>query len=166
MIKVSTWSPGSPSLGSAAIQASVIVHGFVQTVHFVGNPSGGMPQMTASIGVRDVGKGSVAGTTIVVRQSGGPVARPGNRGALVRLEDEELILPGDEVVLLLTRSQGPTPEYQPVYGAGVQFVRSGKFSGESAKRYGVDGESFEGMWRSVTYPQIPVGAFPLRSSGN
>jgi len=125
-----------------------------------------VPEMTATVSVRDVGKGSIAGPRTVVRQSGGPVARPGGRGALVRLEGEELILPGDEVVLLLTRSQATTPEYRAIYGAGVQFVRNGRFSGESAKRYGVDGQSFADMWRSVVDPQLAVGAFPLRSSGD
>jgi len=122
--------------------------------------------MTATVSVRDVGKGSIAGPRTVVRQSGGPVARPGGRGALVRLEGEELILPGDEVVLLLTRSQATTPEYRAIFGAGVQFVRNGRFSGESAKRYGVDGQNFADMWRSVVDPQLAVGAFPLRSSGD
>jgi hypothetical protein len=81
---------------------------------------------------------------------------------MVRLEDEELILPGDEVVLLLVRSQSATPEYRAIYGAGVQFVRNGRFSGESARRYGVDGQDFAGMWTSMIDPQLATGAFPLR----
>jgi hypothetical protein len=76
------------------------------------------------------------------------------------------MLPGDKVVLLLTPIAGHTPEYRAVYGAGVQFVRNGRFSGESAKRYGVDGQSFADMWRSVVDPQLAVGAFPLRRSGD
>ena len=73
---------------------------------------------------------------------------------------------GDEVVLLLTRSQATTPDYRVIYGAGVQFVSKGRFSGEAAKRYGVDGQRFADIWRSVVDPQLTVGAFPLRSSGN
>lgn len=162
VIKIETYQPPPASLGAAVAQATVIVHGTVRTVHFIASPEGGSPQMTATVSVHDVGKGSVAGSTILVKQSGGPVAK-GGQGALVRLEDEELILPGDEVVLLLTRSHATTPEYRAIYGAGVQFVRNGKFSGESAKRYGVDGQSFAAVWKSVTDPELGAGAFPLQA---
>lgn len=161
VITVSTWQPPALSLRDAVTRATAIVHGNVLAAHFLVDAAG-QPEMTATVSVLDVG----AGPSIVVRQLGGPVARPGGRGALVRLEGEELILPGDEVVLLLTPSQATTLEYRAIYGAGVQFVRNGRFSGESAKRYGVDGQSFAGMWQSVTDPQLPVGAFPPRSSGD
>ncbi len=165
VITVSPWQPPALTLGDAAARATAIVHGNVQAAHFF-TDRGGPPQMTATVSVGDVGKGSVASSSVVIRQLGGPVARPGGRGALVRLEGEELMLPGDEVVLLLTRSQPTIPEYRAIYGAGVQFVRKGRFSGEAAKLYGADGQRFADIWRSVVDPQLTVGAFPLRSSGN
>ena len=164
VITISTWQGPLPSLGDAAAQATAIVHGNVLAVHFVADPGGDLPQMTATVSVRDVGKGLIGGSVMVVRQIGGPVAQAGGRGALVRLEGEELILPGDEVVLLLTRSLATTLEYRAINWAGVQFIRNGRFSGKSAKRYGVDGQSFADMWRSMIDPQFAVGAFPLRSS--
>ncbi len=166
VIKVSTWQGPAPSLGSAAGQASAIVHGGVQSVRFVADPNGNLPQMIATVAVRDVGKGSVAGSTISVRQPGGPVAQPGGHGALVRLEEEELVLPGDEVVLLLTRSATSDPEYRAVYGAGIQFIRGGRFAGEAAERYGVAGQAYSTMWQSVTTAGLAREAFPLRSSGD
>ncbi len=77
VITVSPWQPPALSLGDAAARATAIVHGNVQAVHFFVNPAGNVPEMTATVSVRDVGKESIAGSSIVVRQSGGPVARPG-----------------------------------------------------------------------------------------
>jgi hypothetical protein len=161
VIKISTWAPPSKSVGAAAAQAGAIVHGYVETVHFTANPTGGMPQMDATVRITDVGKGSVS-STIVVRQSGGPVARPGGNGALVELEYEHLILPGDEVVLLLSPTRGSNSEYRLIYGPGALLVESGHFAGEAAKRYGLDQRSFAASWKSLINPSLEPNAFPLQ----
>jgi hypothetical protein len=165
VIKISTYQPGSMTVGVAVAQADAIVRGHVDAVRFTADPNGGMPQMTATVRVEMVGKGSV-NPSIVVRQLGGPVAQAGNTGALVQLEHEQLILPGDEVLLLLTHSQANAGEYRPVYGAGVMFVLSERLSGDAAKRYGLDQRSFAKTWANVIDPNLPSRAFPLQTTSN
>jgi hypothetical protein len=165
-IKISAWRTPPKSIGAAAAQAEFIMHGRVLSVHFVANPSGGIPQMTAFVQIVDVGKGSIAGTSIVLRQVGGPVSQPGGRGGLVRLDGEELALPGDEVVLFLNRSNAPLPEFVAVYGAGIQFVKNGRMFGETAQRYGVVSRNFAELWKTLTDPRLEGGAFPLQGSAD
>jgi hypothetical protein len=50
-----------------------------------------------------------------------------------------------------------------VYGAGGLFVRNGKALGEAAKRYGLDGQAFETVWKTLTDPNLEPAAFPLRA---
>jgi hypothetical protein len=161
VIKISTWAPPSSSVGVATAQANAIVHGYVETVHFTANPTGGMPEMNATVRTTDVGKGSV-GSTIVVRQSGGPVAQPGGKGALLELEYEHLILPGDEVVLLLNLVPGSNSEYRLIYGPGALLIENGHFAGEAARRYGLDQRDFAVTWKSLINPGLESGAFPLK----
>jgi hypothetical protein len=165
VIKIPTYQPGSMTVGLAVAEADVIVRGHVDAVRFTADPNGGMPQMTATLRVEMVGKGSV-NSSIVVRQLGGPVAQAGNTGALVQLEDEQLILPGDDVLLLLTHSQANAGEYRPVYGAGVMLVLSERLSGDAAKRYGLDQRSFAETWANVTDPNLSSQAFPLQATSN
>ena len=72
--------------------------------------------------------------TLLLATGAGSELRPESPQPLWPLR--ELMLPGDEVVLLLTPIAAHAPEYRAVYGAGVQFIRNGRSSGESAKRYG------------------------------
>jgi hypothetical protein len=162
VIKIASYQGSPATLGAAAAQASVIVRGVVQEVHFSADPQGNIPQMTATVHVQAVGKGSVATPTIVVKQIGGPVAQPGGRGALVRLDEEELILSGDEVVLFVNREQSDGNEYRAVLGAGIFFVRIAQLAGEAAARYGLEGQHLPIAWAALTDPQIPTTAFPLR----
>jgi hypothetical protein len=164
-IKIESFRGPAPSLGGAATEASVIVRGVVQEVHFSIDPQGNsVPQMTATLRVRAVGKGSVAATTILVRQLGGPVAQA-DHGALLRF-DEELMLPGDEVVLLANRVEPNRDEYRAVSGAGVLFVTGGNLVGEAAARYGLKGQQVTTAWKALTDPQISTTAFPLRSGAD
>ncbi len=117
--------------------------------------------MNSVLGPIEFGKGS-ATTPIVVTQSGGPVAQPGGKGALVELEDEDLMLPGDEVLVLLVHAESGSG-YAPVYGAGVQRVSAGKMSGHSAELYGVDGFNFATVWTAIVDPNVSATAFPLRA---
>jgi hypothetical protein len=165
VIKIATYQPGAMTVGVAVAQADVIVRGHVDAVRFTAAANGGMPQMTATLRVEMVGKGSV-NSSIVVRQQGGPVAQAGNAGALVQFEDEQLILPGDDVLLLLSHSQAKVGEYRPVYGPGVMFVLSERLSGDAAKRYGLGRRSFAETWATLTDPNLSSQAFPLQATSN
>ena len=151
IITIDAWQPPPPSFGPASAKATAVVRGIVREVHFTPQADGGIPQMTAMVEVLSVGRGSVAQTTIRVRQMGGPVAQgESGQGALVRLDGEELILPGDEVVLLLLQPEPKVNEFQAVYGAGVYFVRNGILSGEAATRYGFAGRTLPDVWPVIT----------------
>jgi hypothetical protein len=135
---IESWATAPATLNSAAQDADLIVHGKVENVTFAPNPSGGMPRSTAVIRVI----GSVKGQPlrlITVDQMGGPVAQTPN-GGLVQFDKAPLILPGDEVVLLLRQGAAGEPLHE-VYGAGAYLVHSGAISGENAERYGVAGQS-------------------------
>jgi hypothetical protein len=164
VIKIDTYQAPPQSFGAAATQATAVVHGAVRSVHFSADPNGNLPQMTASVDVIGVGRGTVARSTITVRQLGGPVAQPNGGGALVRLGGEELVLPGDEVVLMLASVQPGGDAYRMVYGAGVYFVRNGLLSGEAASRYGLAGGSLTVRWATMTSRELPLTAYPLQSN--
>jgi hypothetical protein len=160
VIRLDTWQAPPRSMGAAVTQASLIMHGQVKSVHFIADPTGNLPQMTATVAVADVGKGS-AHTTITVRQIGGPVAQPGGKGALVELADEPLMLPGDEVVLLLKEASDGV-EYRAVYGAGVQFIKNGKLAGEQSAKYGIKGSDYGTVWKALTDPLPPISLYPFQ----
>lgn len=162
VININSWAPMSSSLAKSVSGAAVVVHGRVVAVHFKAQSSGGIPQAYAKVIVEDRWKG-VSDATIVIEQPGGPVAQQGSRGALVQLENEPVILAGDEVVLFLSRSQ-LQPEFRLVSGSPVLIVQNGRLVGESAKRYGVVGREYSVLWRALTDPQLPSGAFPLSSA--
>jgi hypothetical protein len=128
------------SLTAATADADLIVHGRVQNVTFERNPSGGMPISTAQVQVLDTVKGHAA-QRISVGQLGGPVAK-GDGGALVQFRGSELILPGDEVVLLL-KQVGAGEPFRTVFGAGTYLVRNGVIAGENAEHYGVSGQPLQ-----------------------
>jgi hypothetical protein len=151
-------------MGAAAAQAALIVHARVTAVHFIADPNGGMPHMNATLGSVEFGKGCAV-APLVITQSGGPVAQPGGKGALVEQENEDLVLPGDEVLLLLDQP-GAAREYAPVYGAGVQFISGGKMAGHSAQRYGLEGAAFASVWNTVVNPNAAANAYPVRSDSN
>lgn len=130
---VTSYAPYPPSVDAAARAATLIVHGIVQTITFDPNPSGGLPYATSQIQVVGVVKGQ-ASPVISVFQLGGPVA-PGDGGRLAQLAMDPLVLPGDEVVLLLAKGSAGQL-WRPVYGAGVYVVRNGIIEGEAAEHYG------------------------------
>lgn len=162
VITIDTFQGPPASFGSAAARATVVLEGVVGAVHFAAGPDGGLPRMTASVDVLRVGRGAVTGSAVLVRQPGGPVAQPDGRGALVRLAGEELILPGDHVVLLLTRPQPGVDLYRPVDGAGVYFVRNGVLAGEAAIRYGLAGQRVATAWGTMSSRQLPDTDLPLQ----
>ncbi|HCF99717.1 MAG TPA: hypothetical protein DEV93_04145 [Chloroflexi bacterium] len=135
---IESWATAPVTLNLAAQNADLIVHGRVGNVAFAPNPSGGMPLSTAVVRVIGVVKGQPP-QSVTVDQMGGPVAQKPN-GALVQFDKAPLLLPGDEVVLLLRRGATGEPLHE-VYGAGAYFVHSGAITGENAERYGVSGQS-------------------------
>ncbi len=161
VIRISTWQGPPPSVGTAIKQASYLVHGSVGSVHFTPDPSGNLPMTTATVTVKDVGRGAMVASTVVVRQVGGPVAQPGGRGALVMLDTDELLMPGDDVLLLL--SPDGDGSLKPVSGAGVYFVRSGLVQGQAASRYGLNGRPFAEIWKVLSDPALSASAFPLKA---
>jgi hypothetical protein len=140
VIRVGTWAAPPPTLAAAASRAQTIVHGTVQDVTFVPNPSGGLPIATAHVQVLETIKGQ-ASQVISVGQLGGPVAQK-TGGALAELDSDELVLPGDEVVLLL-QPTGSSGVSRTVLGGGVYFVRNGVVTGESSEQYKLNGGSVQ-----------------------
>jgi len=97
----------------------------------------------------------------------GHVAQPGGKRALVELEFVALLLPSDEVVLLLAPVQGMNlAQYRPTYGPGVLVVKNGQFSGESARRYGLDQRSFAAVWKTLADGGLAPGHFHCRQPEN
>jgi hypothetical protein len=163
VIRISTYGAPTPSLGAAAQHASQIIRGRVQSVHFIANPAGAMPTMEATVAVKGFAKGSGA-PVMRVMQSGGPVAQQGNRGALAELEEEPLILPGDDVVLLLNNASVDNTYRTATYGGCVFFVKGGLISGPTAERYGIAGQQVDQIWSALRNPQIAANAYPMRTT--
>ena len=89
--------------------------------------------MLSTVRVTTVDKGNPGAGVIVVRQLGGPVAQA-NGGAFARLDNDEPILPGDDVVLFLQQASDSRYEAQP--GTGVYFIRNGRAYAEEANPFG------------------------------
>jgi hypothetical protein len=134
-----TYAPPPSTLAAAARSAQIIVYGRVQSITFAVNPSGGMPIAISQIRVERAIKGE-ASRVMRVTQFGGPVAY-GSGGALAEMENNELILSGDNVVLLLQRSSN-SDSWQTMAG-GVYFVRDGIMTSQSSEYYHVSGVPVE-----------------------
>jgi hypothetical protein len=110
-------------LPSSIAEADVIARGLVEQTTFQPNPSGGLPIALSSVRVTSIMKGKPGADTIVVRQLGGPVA--GSKGGVfARLDNDESILPGDDVILFLLPTSDGAYTAQP--STGVYFVRDGR----------------------------------------
>jgi hypothetical protein len=118
VIKVQSEGIGPATLRQAVAEAQVIVRGKVMNTSFAVNPSGGMPVATAAVATLQVVRGVVP-ATFQVRQLGGPVAQYAG-GALLELDVDPLLLPGDDVILLLRR--GPDGTLRTLAGDGVLYV--------------------------------------------
>lgn len=140
IIWVPSWAAPPATLKVAVQSAQMVVQGKVVKVDFASNPSGGMPIATARVQVARTVKGQ-APSIVTVTQLGGPVAH-GQGGALAELDTDELVLPGDQVVLLLAQ---PTAGgfLRTVQGGGVYFVRNGTIAGKSSEFYKVKGEPLD-----------------------
>jgi hypothetical protein len=134
-VRVQSFGAPLPTLSGAVRKAEVILHGDVQEVTFASSLSGGMPVANATVRVRRVVKGHASGS-VTVLQLGGPVAQ-GQGGGLAELDTDELILPGDEVILLLKQEASDRP-YRTILGAGVFFVRGERVRAEDSNPFKED----------------------------
>jgi hypothetical protein len=123
IVEVPTWA-APPSLSQARSASDAIVFGKVKRVTFEVNSSGGLPLASATVTVIKRAKG-LGSSELGLLQLGGPVwnARNANGGALAQLDNDPLVLPNDEVILMLTRNN-LSGRYRPVLGVGVTQVRA------------------------------------------
>ncbi len=133
VIEIEVYAAPLADLSTSASVADVIVRGVVEDTTFQINPSGGLPIALSTVRITAVEKGAPDGGVIVVRQLGGPVAQS-NGGAFARLENDEPILSGDDVILFLQRGSDGRYTTQP--GTGVYYVRDGKTYAEEANPFG------------------------------
>jgi len=138
--RISIRSYGAPvrSLDESASRASHIIAGAVTDVSYTDGENGSLPRSQAKVAIRQLVKGEGLQPEITVFQLGGPV--PSNGGRLAQIETDELLLPGDEVVLLLTSEDG---EFRALPGAGVIFFQNGVSVPEKSNLFGneVSGKS-------------------------
>ncbi len=123
------------TLEDAFAQAEIVATATVSATSFASNPTGvGMPVAAHIVDLEQVIKGS-AGDTLTVNQLGGPVAQEGDAGALAQLSNDELLLPGDSVLLMLRQDDS---QWRPLPGAGVVFFRDGLAFPEASSAFGAE----------------------------
>lgn len=145
VIEVQTYAPPPLTMMQALSQATLIVHAKVRTVTFQTSPGGGMPLATATVDVLQTAKGRSA-PVVTVLQLGGPVAE-GTGGALAQLDTDPLLLPGDDVLLLLQPSPAAPGLYRTVNGAGVNKITDGTVRAQDGNPFGaqITGRSVPGL---------------------
>ena len=134
VIEIPSLAPPPLTLTQALSQATLVVHAKVRAVTFQSNPSRGLPLATATVDVLQTAKGRSA-PTITVLQLGGPVAE-GSGGALAQLDTDPLLLPGDDVLLLLHPSPAAPGLYRTVIGAGVTEITHGTVRAQDGNPFG------------------------------
>jgi hypothetical protein len=143
---IASYAAAPTDIKTAVADADVIVHAKVQSVAFQTNPSGGLPLAQSELEVLETLKGQ-SDSAISVLQLGGPRAAFGGR--MAQLQMDPLVLPGDEVVVLLKRNAAGR-SMRTVTGAGAFFVQGGAISGENAERYSLVGESLAQFISTLT----------------
>lgn len=134
VIEVPTYAPPPRTLKLALSQATLVVRATVRTVTFQTSPGGGLPLATATVDVLQTAKGRSA-PVLTVLQLGGPVAE-GTGGALAQLDTDPLLLPGDDVLLLLQPSLATPGLYRTVTGAGVNTITNGTVRAQHGNPFG------------------------------
>ncbi len=132
VVELPTWSAGARSLAEARAQSRVVIAGIVASTTYHPDPNG-LTESVTSVQVNRVAKGATP-PIIEVRQVGGPAWSPSG-GELQQLEGDPLLLPGQDVVLLL-RSGPSGAGYQTVYGAGVYFVTDAGVEAPDSNAFG------------------------------
>lgn len=136
-----TYSGGASSIEEARAASDVVVVGTVISTTYEPDLDG-LTHSIATVRVESVAKGD-APATIQVLQVGGPAWNEAG-GELQQLEGDPLLLPGQDVMLVLTAGNVES-EFQTVYGAGVYLITSGKVEAphDSAVASQVDGLSLD-----------------------
>lgn len=127
---VSSYDRGPATLSTASKAAAAILVGRVTATSF--SPNGaGLPIADSTVTVDRMVAGNVP-STIHVFQLGGPM-QSDTGPVLAQLEVDEVLLPGDNVVLFLTI--GPDGTNRVVPGAGTYRVAGGRVSASRANPF-------------------------------
>lgn len=148
VIEIDAYAAPLDTEDASTARADLIVRGRVKSTTFSPNPSGGMPISISNVIVSRTEKGQVS-ESVNARQLAGPVAQA-NGGALVHLHNDEPLLPGDDVILLLEKADDGTMVTQP--GTGIYFVRNGITIAEDTNPFGaqLSGRSAEELMQSLS----------------
>lgn len=120
-LNFNSYDPGPATLSAASERAISIVVGRVTATTF--SPNGaGLPITDSTVAVDRVVAGDVA-SSIHVFQLGGPMESD-HGPVLAQLEVDEVLLPGDNVVLFLVT--GPDGTNRVIPGAGSYAVAGGR----------------------------------------
>lgn len=122
---------GPRTLEAAVAASHLVVAGVVLRTSFTPDDSGSFPKALSLVRVTDVIKGGSVGQ-VVVRQLGGPELGP-TGGILSQTDTDELLLPGDEVVLLLKDFTGA---HHTVAASGIYFIQGGRVVPEHVNPFG------------------------------
>jgi hypothetical protein len=132
-VEIGNYYHAPSTLKEAVGAADAFVVGRIQQTTFADNPSGGLPLARSRVQVDQVIKGN-PGAELALLQLGGPMLTTTGL-ALVQLESDALLLPGDEGVLLLTYD----PDHQAfrtIHGAGSILIASGQAVPEESNHFG------------------------------
>jgi len=121
IVQMDTWSAGASSLAEARSQSTAVVSGTVLSTTYKADPNN-LTESVATVRVNGIGRGAPP-ETIQVHQVGGPAWSP-TGGELQELQGDPLLLPGQDVVLLLAPASTSSDSYTTVYGAGVYWITS------------------------------------------
>ncbi len=128
-----TYAPGPLTLRDAVGAADVVVRGRVISVAFRANVYGGIGETVSTVEISETMKGG-ATSRVTVAQLGGPMASEDGNGILAQTDTDEILLPGDDLILLLRKSA--SVHLTTVPGAGILFVRAGLVQPEASNRFG------------------------------
>ena len=109
------------SLEEAADRANLIAVGTVKAVEFRPEDADGPARSLATVSLREVLKGPTGLTSVAVTQTGGS-ALSAEGPVLVQISNSELLLPGDEALLMLVEVAGRSLAQSNV---GVVFFENG-----------------------------------------
>jgi hypothetical protein len=122
---------GPRTLEAAVAASPLVVAGVVLRTSFTPDEGGSFPTALSVVRVTDVIKDGSVGQ-VVVRQLGGPELGP-TGGILSQTDTDELLLPGDEVVLLLREFAGA---HHTIPASGTYFIQGGRVVPEQANPFG------------------------------
>jgi hypothetical protein len=126
------------TLAEAVGAAQLVARASVIRTTFVSGANG--PLATSTLRLVEVLKAPASqsvGMEIQVLQNGGPVPQPMPMGGgLVQLPTDELVLAGDDVIILANFRPDLGGVFQPLWGAGILFNKNGRIVPEESNRFG------------------------------